>query len=286
MRRFVLLGGIGLAVALGCTLLEPYPGGGTASRALAEAVSPTGGSPLLDGLPQDPLVDPAIDSSVHVTSNAPDHTIVAIPGESFVVDLNFIAERGNVLGGGIQFPDSDRVQWTLIDSLRGTTGGNIRFAYAVPADICDGVANLCHEFVTRQFAVGTNISPGTDIDGDGEPDGQYVVSAPAEVRVVLKCASCESASCADSLPGGACMTCGQPADCTQAYELCFAPGRPKYQTDEARQFAAFFGDDGLAWKAQASCAAGAALCSDALTTALEECVMNDTDTDDATPDTE
>lgn len=281
MRRYVLLGGIGLAVGLGCTLLEPYPGGGTASRALADAVGPTGGSPLLEGLPQDPLVDPAIDGSIRVTSNAADHTIVAIPGESFVVDLNFVAERGNVLGGGIQFPDSDRVQWTLIDSLRGATGGNIRFAYAVPGDICDGVANLCHEFVTRQFAVGTNITPGTDIDGDGEADGQYVVSPPAEVRVVLKCASCESASCADALPDGACLTCGQPEDCTDAYELCFAPGRPKYETDEGRQFVAFFGIDGLAWKGQASCAAGTALCADALGTAVAECMMPD-DTDDAT----
>lgn len=277
MRRFFIFGAAGLLVGVGCGLLAPYPGGEKAAVVLGEASGPGGESPLQDGLVQSPLVDPAIDDSITVVPNA--NPLIAIPGQSFVIDLHYVSQRGSVLGGGIQFPGSDRVQWTLIDTLRGTTSGDIRFAYAVPADICDDVANLCHEIVTKQFAVGANVTPGTDIDGDGEPDGQYVVSEPAEVRVVLRCASCESASCLDALPGGECLSCTQPQECSEAYDLCFAPDRPKDGTDEARQFQLFFGVDGIAWKTQASCSAGSTFCADALTKALDECVDDGISTD-------
>jgi len=279
MRRFLLLSATGLIVGLGCGLLTPYPGGGSAAQVLSEAEGPLGGPPIQGGSSQDPLIDPAIDSSIGVVTDIP--TVVALPGDSFVIDLDYVATRRNVLGGGIQFPDSDQVQWTLIDSVRNTSSGNIRFAYAVPADVCDEVASLCHEMYTQQFAVGSNITPDTDIDGDGEPDGEYVVSPPVEVKVVLKCASCESSSCLEALPNGECLACPQPTDCGAAYALCFAPGRPKYGTDEAQQFEAFFGINGLAWKASASCTAGAPLCADALQTANEECrdVETEGDTD-------
>lgn len=282
MRRFLALSVTGLFVGLGCGLLAPYPGGEEAASVLGEASGPDGEVPILDGVVQSPLIDPAIDPQIGIDSRT--RRVVAIPGQSFVIDLTYIAPRGNVLGGGIQFPESDRVQWTLIDSLRDTTSGNIRFAYAVPADICDDVANLCHEIVTKQFAVGTNVTPQTDIDGDGEPDGAYVVSAPQEVTVVLKCASCESVSCVDALPDGECLACVQPPDCAQAHELCFAPDRPKTGTSEADQFEAFFGLDGLAWKAQASCVAGTALCADALQKAFAECLMTEDGSTDSDSD--
>lgn len=288
MRRLVLLVTVGLGVGIGCGLLTPYPGSGDPAEVLGGS-SPDGRSPVEGGSPQDPLFDPAIDDSVSVVSER--DVIIANPGESFVIDLTFTAANRNVIGGGIQFPGSNEVQWTLIEGLEGESSGRITFAYAVPADICADVPLRCHEIVTQQFAVVRNLTG--DVDGDGEQDGDFVVSRPATsvgadgetlegVRIVLRCATCESDSCQELLEDAECASCSQPPECAQAYELCFAPGRPKEGTDEAEQFDQFFGVDGLAWKNGTTCAAGEDLCLDALDKALLECMDGDTDTDTGT----
>lgn len=283
MRRTLSLLVTGLLAGLGCGLLAPYPGGGDAAESLGGARTDGGEAPIVGGVPQEPLVDPAVDDSIAVVSNA--DTIIALPGESFVIDLEYVAEQGNVVGGGIQFSGSDRVQWTLIEGLEGSLSGNVQFAYAVPSDICDEVPNLCHAIETQQFAVARNVSPGGDVDDDGEADGDFVISPPANVTVVLKCATCESTSCMETLPAGSCLSCAQPDACAEAFELCFAPGRPKAETDEGVQFGLFFGRDGLAWKAPQSCAAGEELCDDALEKARLEC-MGEGGTDDAGEETD
>lgn len=285
MRRSLALVAAGLAVGIGCGLLTPYPGSGDPAEVLG-AIGDGEGSPIEGGDPRDPLFDPAIDDSVTVSSNR--DVIVANPGESFVIDLSFQALNRNVVGGGIQFPGSKEVQWTFIEGLQGEPNGEIRFAYAVPDGVCDEVPNRCHEIVTQQFAVVENTSG--DVDGDGKQDGQFVVSQPATsqdangdllegVRVVLRCATCESTSCQELLEAGECSTCTQPDDCAQAYELCFTPGKAKFGTSEHDLFELLLGEDGIAWRDPATCTMKDEVCEQALMTALEDCDTGDTDTD-------
>ena len=70
--------------------------------------------------------------------------------------------------------------------------------FVVDEQICGQVPNLCHEIKTEQFAVARNTVG--DVDGDGVPDGEFVVSRPVEVTVVLQCSTCESPSCQELLP--------------------------------------------------------------------------------------
>lgn len=275
MRCIAKLSVASAFASLGCGLLTPYPGGGDPAQLLDRVTNEDGASPIEGGKPQDPLIDPAIDQSVSVVSL--EDVIVAIPGESFLVTLDFVAPNENVVGGGIQFPSSDRVQWTLIDGLLGNRSGRLQFAYAVPTDLCDDVPSQCHTVDTKQFAVARNTASGKDVDGDGEPDGDFVVSRPDEVAIVLKCASCESNSCVEALPGGTCSSCTQPAECREAYDLCFAPGRPKEGTTEAEQFELFFGANGFAWKSEASCAQAEGFCEAALESARDECPLEGED---------
>jgi len=267
----------GLACGFGCALLTPYPGSGDPAELLAASITEDGLSPFLDGEAQATLVNPAIDRSITVLAEK--DPVVAIPGDAFTIALNYSAQNSNVIGGGIQFPDSDRVQWTLIQGIEGEDRGRIEFAYAVPSDICSQVPSLCHELETKQFAVARNVTPGGDVDEDGMSDGEFVVSVPDEVTVVLRCATCESRSCVEALPGGECLSCPQPLDCAAAYDICFAPERPKYGTNEAVQFEAFFGVDGVAWKSVASCLRGEDLCRSALDSAERECLEEGGTTD-------
>ena len=185
----------GLAAGVGCGLLTPYPGDGNPAEILAGQSGGTDGSPFNTGDPQGPLLDPALDDSVSIISN--EDVIVANPGQAFTVDLEFSAENNNVVGGGIQFPGSDEIQWTFIDGLEGEERGRIQFGYVVDANICDQVPPLCHKIETQQFAVARNVAPDGDVDGDGNADGEFVVSKPEDVTVVLRCSSCDSPSCRD-----------------------------------------------------------------------------------------
>lgn len=256
-------------LVLGCQLLTPYPGGGDPAKALGET-RPEKGPGIEGGDEQDPLLDPAEDSSVSVRSRV-EEPVLAIPGTAFLVELDFIAPERNVVGGGIRFPGSDEVQWTFINALVDDDGSiPIQFGYVVAQEVCDDIPNLCHEIVTEQFAVARNIAPGGDVDGDGKPDGEFVVSGPAEVRVVLMCATCDSKSCEELLPPGKCQHCGQPTTCREYYDRCLAEGQPNAGTDEADLFETFFGTGGVLWTVAAGCAAGEKACDEAQQNAQAE----------------
>ena len=242
-------GGVAVGVvsaAIGCKLLEPYPGGGDPADALAGG--PAEGSPFDTGEPQEPLLDPPIDKSIVVSTNV--EVALAIPGSAFLIDLDYIAQNRNVVGGGIKFPGSDEVQWTLIDSLRDTENGTIQFGYVVDANVCGDVPNLCHEIETTQFAVGQN--------GD-----EFVVSEDEKVTVILQCATCESPSCEELLPPGTCFFCTQPEICVEYEARCLAEGQPNAGTDEEELFDTFFGLDGILWSTAQGCAVGEETCEKA-----------------------
>lgn len=246
MLRYV---GVALGIitaAIGCTLLDPYPGGGDPADALADG--PTEGDPFDTGEPQPPLEDPPIDSTIKISSNV--EVALAIPGSAFLIDLSYIAENRNVVGGGIRFPGSDEVQWTLIESLRGTENGDIQFGYVVDASVCNDIPNLCHEITTTQFAVGEN-------------GNQTVVSEGEEVKVVLQCATCDSQSCEDLLPPGTCFFCAQPQVCIDYYDRCLADDVEDVNEDEKKLFDTFFGADGVLWSTAEGCAVGEKTCMDA-----------------------
>jgi hypothetical protein len=250
MRRAASVGSSIAFLAMGCQLLTPYPGGGDPAKTIGDAGKGSG----IEGKAEDPLIDPEVDPTISVRSNA-DEPVLAIPGTAFLVDLDFIAPERNVVGGGIRFPGSNEVQWTFLNSLVDDDGSMpIQFGYVVGKDVCDDVPNLCHEITTEQFAVARNLSGGGD---------DFVVSTPVEVEVVLMCATCDSKSCQDILPPGKCQQCGQPQACRDYYERCLAEGQPNEGTKEADLFETFFGPQGILWTVAAGCAAGARACEDA-----------------------
>lgn len=249
---------LALALALGCALLEPYPGGRDPGAAIADGFDPD--DSIVGGDPQEPLVDPAIDSSITVIANVT--RVIAFPGEAFVIDLEFSASNKNVVGGGIKFPGSNEVQWTFIQGLDGLERGNISFAYVVDANVCSEVANLCHLLATEQFAVARNIDG--DVDGDGTQDGDFVVSKPAKVDVILQCATCDSPSCQDVLEPGECSQCGQPQECRDYFAACLDPDVVEDVTQEDVDFFnSVFGVKGALWTSANGCAAGETICSEA-----------------------
>lgn len=254
---------LGVAIgALGCSLLTPYPGGGDPAEAIVDTAS---GKPFDEGTTQDPLFDPAIDSSVTAVTNVDD--VIAIPGSAFTIDLGFTAENMNVVGGGIQFPGSDEIQWTFISELEGMASGDIRFGYVVAKEVCEDIPSLCHEILTKQFAVARNTQG--DVDGDGVDDGEFVVSKGVDVRVILNCASCESPSCQELLPPSECFQCVQPQVCKDYFDRCLAEGKPNFGMDEADLFDSLFGQEGVLWSSAGGCALGEKACEDAQAAAEE-----------------
>jgi hypothetical protein len=249
---------LALGLGLGCALLEAYPGGEDPGKVLTES---TGDGSFDRGDNQEPLVDPATDTTISATSEF-DQTL-AFPGEAFIIDLNFTAQNANVVGGGIRFPGSNEVQWTFIEGLEGETGGEIRFGYVVAADVCSKVPNLCHLLQTEQFAVARNVLG--DVDGDGVEDGEFVVSPPAAVDVILNCASCESPSCQELLAVGECQTCNQKAQCQEYFDTCLDPEMfPEVSDDDVDAFNLIFGPNGALWTSRDGCVAGELACENAV----------------------
>lgn len=245
---------LALVLGFGCTLLTPYPGGEDPAAVLG------GGGGFDQGEEQQPLVDPAEDPSIGVTRNLT--TVIAHPGSAFPIDLNFDAPGMNVVGGGISFDGSEEVQWTFIEGLDGEPTGNILFGFVVDQGICGEVPNLCHEIKTQQFAVARNDMG--DVDGDGEADGEFVVSRPVEVTVVLQCSTCESPSCEELLPEGECQSCGQPEICSSYFERCLDPAtNPDVTNEDVLFFEGIFGSNGALWTTPAGCAAGEQACQGA-----------------------
>jgi len=248
---------LALALGLGCSLLTPYPGGEDPNAVLGGGGS---GGTLEGGDQQEPLVDPAVDPSIGVTRNIT--TVVAHPGSAFPIDLDFDAPGMNVVGGGIRFDGSDEVQWTFIQGLEDEITGNISFGYVVDQEICAQVPNLCHEIQTEQFAVARNTMG--DVDGDGVDDGEFVVSRPVEVTVVLMCATCESPSCSDLLPEGECQSCGQPDVCGDYFDRCLDPAtNPNVTIEDAAFFEGIFGPNGALWTTPSGCVSGEQACKGA-----------------------
>lgn len=265
MRRSWVTVAVAIAVPFGCTLLDPYPGGESPAAVLNGGV---GEGTFDQGSLQEPLVDPAIDDTISVTRNLTE--VLAHPGDAFPIDLTFDAENMNVVGGGIQFPGSNEVQWTFIEGLKGETLGDIRFGFVVDNDVCGEVPNLCHELKTQQFAVAENTRG--DVDGDGEDDGQFVVSPPVEVNVVLICATCESPSCLEVLPPGECQQCGQASECSDYFAMCLDPAMfPEVTDEDVGLFNAVFGPNGALWSTNDGCALGENLCEGALSDVEEMC---------------
>lgn len=246
---------LALGLGLGCSLLTPYPGGADPAELLGNG---SGGG--IEGGEEEPLVDPAEDPSIGVTRNLT--KVAAHPGSAFPIDLDFDAPGMNVVGGGISFPGSDEVQWTFIEGLEGNTTGNVRFGYVVESEICAEVPNLCHEIKTEQFVVARNTVG--DVDGDGVADGDFVVSRPVEVSVVLQCSTCEAPSCQELLPEGECQSCGQPPVCQEYFDRCLDPmANPNVTTEDVAFFEGIFGPSGALWTTPAGCVAGEQACDGA-----------------------
>lgn len=255
---------LALALGLGCTLLDPYPGGKDPASVLAG--SGVGGSTFDQGEGQEPLVDPAEDASIGVIRNLT--KVVAHPGSAFPIDLDFDAPGMNVVGGGISFEGSDEVQWTFIGDLEGEVMGNIRFGFVVDEAICSQVPSLCHEIKTQQFAVARNTKG--DVDGDGEDDGEFVVSRPVEVTVVLQCSTCESPSCQELLPAEECQSCGQPEVCQAYFDRCLDPtANPDVSAEDVAFFEGIFGLNGALWTTPSGCVAGEQACTGAEADGME-----------------
>ena len=272
MRRLAILCSTGLIAGLGCGLLQPYPGDTDPRDLFSElgqdggpggGVDPSRGTPGQQQPPPDPLVDPDTDDSIR--AETPNEVVVANPGEAMLLKVEFQALNRNVLGAGIRFEGSDEVQWTLIASLEGEQAGTIEFAYSLPDGLCDDVPNLCHELRAELFAVGRRASDGAFVvspparpyDGKDMQDRPIYVEengAPREdIRVVLRCASCDSDTCRDLL-GAECSQCAQPQECAEVFDLCFGPGRPKEDaTGEKDIFNASYGPDGLIWRVPGIC---------------------------------
>ena len=260
--------GAALAIPLGCTLLDSYPGGKEPGEVLSGSIDE---GTFDEGALQEPLIDPAIDGSIIVTRNITE--VLAHPGDAFPIDMRFDAKRRNVVGGGIQFPGSKEVQWTFIEDLKGEEIGDIRFGFVVENGICDDIPNLCHELKTKQFAVAEN-PDGADVDGDGEPDGQFVVSPPVDVTVVLVCATCESPSCREILPPGECQQCTQATECSQYFTECLDPETsPDVSSEDIDLFEGIFGQEGVLWSTIDGCALGEDLCKGALVDPVDRCPL-------------
>jgi hypothetical protein len=226
-------------MGLSCGLLLPYPGGGDPAAAFSLA---DGGIPDAE----EPLTNPPTDDEVNVINNF-DDIVVAVPGGSFPISLNFQAPSQNVVGGGIRFAGSDEVQWTLLTSVMGQSTGDVAFSYVVSPEACEDVGNLCHEISAEQFVI-TNV-------GD-----EFHVSEAVSVTVVLQCATCTSTSCLDILPPGACQECSQPEACQDLFATCYGPGSPWEGTAEENVFNQFLGAQGSLWKSTETCVEGEALC--------------------------
>jgi len=239
-RHVVFACVVGSLVGASCSLLQPYPGGGEPARAF------TSGDSGIDGGEEEPLLDPPTDDSVSVINNL-DDVVVALPGASFPISLNFQAPMRNVVGGGIRFQGSDEIQWTLLERVMQEQTGDVDFAYVMAGDACDGLSNLCHEVDAEQFVV-------TELGND------FAVSEAIAVTVVLQCATCDSTSCVAALPPGTCQECVRPDACSDVFNNCFAGGAPYEGTSEAILFDNFFGEQGVLWRSAATCVEGEALC--------------------------
>jgi hypothetical protein len=275
-----------LAVGLGfgCSLLQGYPGGEDPGKALAGGDGNTGrfeGEDADgDGLPDPidgnaPLVDPAIDASIRILlypdrfpgemgcpGDDTDVRRLAFPGDALTVGFRFCSDEMNVVGGGIRFPGSNEVQWTFIEGADQFSSSVVDFAYVIADSVCEDVPSLCHSLDTEVFAVARNTKG--DVDGDGEQDGQFVVSAPQTLEAILMCATCESPSCDALFPDGSdpsCARCGQPPSCQDYFDLCLDPDLfDNLDREDVEVFDNFFGVDGILWKTQSTCDAGRDQC--------------------------
>lgn len=273
-----------IGLGLGCTLLQGYPGGADPGKALAGGSGSKGtfeGEDADgDGIPDpvdgnEPLVDPAVDPDISIylypernegEMGCPgdDETLrrLAFPGEALTIGFRYCATEMNVVGGGIRFPGSNEVQWTFIEGAEEFTSSTVDFAYVIASEICDEVPPLCHSLDTEIFAVARNTKG--DVDGDGEQDGQFVVSQPRTLEAILMCSTCESPSCDELFPEDSdpsCARCSQPPVCQEYFDLCLDPDLyDNLAREDVDVFDNFFGEDGILWKTSSTCDAGRDQC--------------------------
>jgi hypothetical protein len=164
--------------------------GPTLSAGLAESTLSAGIALPNEG-PE--LNDPAVDESITLMepAAASDAPTPIEPGQVITVEIPFEAPEGNVVAAGIRFGDEGPIRQVEIPEAEGDTSNTLRFQFEVPPDICDDLADICHDIVCYEFAVtdigeisAANIMQLGLVCGDGcnEPTCQELLmcEAPAE----------------------------------------------------------------------------------------------------------
>jgi hypothetical protein len=172
-------------------------GGGTGRRAGADGGTngPSSSNPTLSaglaestltagiGLPNEgpELNEPAVDETITLMdpAAASDEPVAIAPGDIITVEIPFEAPEGNVVAAGIRFGEEGPIRQIQIPEAEGETSNVLRFQFEVPPDICDDLAQICHNIVCYEFAV-------TDI---GE------VSRANIMPLGLACGGCDEPTC-------------------------------------------------------------------------------------------
>jgi hypothetical protein len=161
----------------------------TLTAGLAEATL-TAGIAIPNEGPE--LVEPPIDESITLMEPAASSEPQPIePGQVITVEIPFEAPNGNVVAAGIRFGDEGPIRQIQIPEAEGETSNVLNFQFEVPADICDDLADICHDIVCYEFAVtdvgeisAANIMQLGLVCGDGcnEPTCQQLLMCemPAE----------------------------------------------------------------------------------------------------------
>jgi ACT domain-containing protein len=177
------------ASLIGCSVYSGGGGGGGGGSGSGSGGSEGSGAPNPDpenvgemfevvGADQ-VLMNPEIDPDVTVPSDGPKPSLDVSPGDLVTVAIPFSAPMGNVVGVGVAFGLGDPVQVVSMPDALGMTGGTAQLQFQVPASVCDGVSEICHQVECFEFAV-------TDIGR---------VSAANINQIAVACNGCDEPSC-------------------------------------------------------------------------------------------
>ncbi|HEX2879894.1 MAG TPA: hypothetical protein VHO25_10220 [Polyangiaceae bacterium] len=157
---------VGVCVACGSTT-RPGTGGRGGSGNMGTGGNSTGPT-LIAGLAESTLTagialpnegpeldDPAVDESITLTepAAASDEPVAISPGDVITVEIPFEAPEGNVVAAGIRFGEQGPIRQIEIPEAEGDTSNTLRFQFEVPPDICDDLAQICHDITCYEFAV-------------------------------------------------------------------------------------------------------------------------------------
>lgn len=124
---------------------DPMLGSGVTARLSSGVTLPSNEGPE--------LVDPEIDDSIVLPPAVTDDPVAINPGEVVQVQIAFEAPEGNVVAAGIRFGDDGPIRQIELPEAEDQTAGTLSFDMQIPADICDDLANICHEIICNEFAV-------------------------------------------------------------------------------------------------------------------------------------